>query len=402
MNTALCKFILVFVGVNGSGGIVVKKKILDGGIAELKKKINVLLEKTLPYIFYRYIMILYRRMNSKDKVWSYEEECFLKWRPFSKKKYCIIRMEFPVYSIFSAAKRYLFAAEYVRSNGMYPIMDLEWRSDFKKGILKGENIWENVFCQKKSRDVLREDATIYVSGINESFNWCLPETCADINHDATNYDIHATEEKWRGYYRNIYKYVKKYWKFNQYIIRETNRKSTEIFKHKEKILGVALRENFSGEFYALIKNLGQRKVYRNHPLGADVNEILDIVENCVKKWKCEKIFVASVYSDSIKKFEERFPGKIVYFERERMTMAESIARINSRNKFLEDSMGEDQEHRDRSRRMVIEYTQETILLSKCAYLIGAKSGQTIAALSLNGGRYKDIKVLDDKRHIERY
>lgn len=379
-----------------------KKKTEDNKIEELKKKIVALLEKILPYTFYRYIMILYQKMKSKDKVWSYEKEYFLKWRPFSKKTYCIIRVECPIHSVFTAAKRYIFAAEYAKHNGMYPIMDLEWRTDFEKGLLDGENLWENVFYQKKSRDVLKENATIFVCRIDEGANWRLPETCVEINNDPMDGNIHATEENWRDYYSNIHKYVKKYWKFNQYIIHETNKKSMEIFKHKEKILGVSLRENFSGEFYALIKNLGQRKVYRNHPQVPDINEILDTVADCFKRWNCDKIFVASIYSDSIKKFEERFPGKVVYCERERMSIAESIEQINTRKKFVDDAMGEDQELRDRSRRGEIEYAQETILLSKCAYLIGVKSGQTLAALSLNGGRYKDIKVLEDKRHIYRY
>lgn len=388
--------------INDSGGTIVKKKTEDNRMEKLKKEISALPEKILPYTFYRYVMILYQKNISKDKEWSYEKEYFLKWRPFSKKKYCIIRVECPVHSIFAAAKRWIFAAEYARRNGMYPIMDMEWRSDFKKGILDGENVWESVFYQKKGRDVLKENATIFVCRIDEGASWCLPETCVDINNDPMDGNIHATEDNWRDYYRNIHKYVKKYWKFNQFIIHETKRKSAEIFKQKEMILGVALRETFSEEFYALIKNMGQRKVFRDHPQGPDVNEVLDIVEDCLRQWNCNKIFVASVYSDSIKKFEKRFPGKIIYCERQRVTMAENAAQINSRNKFIDDSMSEDQELRDKSRRVGIEYAQETILLSKCTYLIGAKSGQTLAALSLNGGRYKDIKVLEDKRHIERY
>lgn len=379
-----------------------KRETEDNMIKELKEKLSALPEKILPYTFYRYIMILYRKMKFKDKEWSYEEEYILRWRPFSKKKYCIIRVEWPTHSIFTAAKRFIFAAEYARHNGMYPIMDLEWRTDFKKGFLNGENLWEDVFYQKKGRDILKEDATIFVCGIDEGVSLHLPETCVDINDDPTDCDIHATEINWRDYYKNVHKYVKKYWKFSRYIIQETNKKFKKLFNYERNVLGVSLRENFSGEFFALIKNLDQRKVYRNHPQVPDINEILDIVMDCLKQWNCDKIFVASIYSDSIKKFEERFPGRVIFCERERMSIAESIAQINARNKFVNDSMGKDQELRNKTRRMCIEYAQETILLSKCAYLIGVKSGQTLSALSLNGGCYKDIKVLEDKRHIERY
>ena len=368
----------------------------------MKKELLALSERYLPYTLYRYIMILYQRVTVRNKECSYEDEYFLKWRPFSKKKYCIIRVEFPVHSVFVAAKRYIFAAEYARHHGMYPIMDLEWRSDFKKGILAGENMWGSMVYQKKGRKVLTENATIFVCRVDEGANWNLAETCADINKDPKDNNIHAKEENWRDYYRNIHKYVRKYWRFNHHIIYEADKKAQEFFQQKKKILGVALRENFSGEFYAQLRNMSSRKVYRNHPQNPDINEILEIVATCLEEWKCDKIFVASIYSDSIKKFEDRFPGKIIYCDRERMSTAENIDRINSSNKFINDSMAEDQEFRARSRRIGIEYAQETILLSKCDYLIGAKSGQTLSALSLNGGRYKDIKVLEDRRHIYRY
>ena len=73
----------------------------------MKKELLALSERYLPYTLYRYIMILYQRVTVRNKECSYEDEYFLKWRPFSKKKYCIIRVEFPVHSVFVAAKRYI-------------------------------------------------------------------------------------------------------------------------------------------------------------------------------------------------------------------------------------------------------------------------------------------------------
>ncbi|HBI63205.1 MAG TPA: hypothetical protein DDY31_18695 [Lachnospiraceae bacterium] len=48
------------------------------------------------------------------------------------------------------------------------------------------------------------------------------------------------------------------------------------------------------------------------------------------------------------------------------------------------------------------YVEEVFCLSECDYFIGAKSSGTIAALSLNGGKYKDIYILPDKNKIARY
>ena len=52
--------------------------------------------------------------------------------------------------------------------------------------------------------------------------------------------------------------------------------------------------------------------------------------------------------------------------------------------------------------MTVTYTEEIIGLSKCDYLIAAKSSGSIAALAMNGGKYKDIYILPDKNNIERY
>ena len=382
--------------------IIVKKKVTDNMVEKIKKNIFALRDKIPPYSFYRYGINLYRRMKAKGKARLYKEEYFLKWYPFSKRKYYIIRMEYPGYVFFSAARTYIYAAEYARSKGMYPIMDLEWRIDFERGALKGKNLWDDIFRQKKIEEIIKEKATIVVSKIDAYDSLYLPETCIDINQDPMDYRIHATEENWREYYKNIHKYVRKYWRFSHQILSETNKKFTDILKREENVLGVSLRENFSQEYYVLIKNRDARKVYERHPLGPNVGDILDIVDQCLKRWGCSKIFVATVFDDSIKRFEERFPGRIIYCKRERMTITENIDKVNSRKKFIENSMGEDQELRDRAYRRGREYVQETLLLSKCTYLIGAKSGQTIAALSLNGGRYKDIKVLEDKNHVDSY
>lgn len=371
-------------------------------IEELKKKMLTLPEKILPYTFYRYLISLWKRIKRKGKERSYQEEYFLKYCPFSKKRYYIVRLEYGTYGIFAAATKYIFAAERVRHKGMQPVIALQWMSDLGNGNLCGENMWELVFRQRGMQDILNRNAAILVSDVNACEILNMPDAGIAINEDPLDVSIHAKEENWREYYRRANKYVKKYWKFNRYILRETNKNSGELFCDGENVMGVALRENFSEEFYAQLKSMDARKIYRQHPLGPNISEILEIVEKCVIEWKCNKIFVASVYSDSITKFEERFPGKVVCFERERMTVAEAIEEKNSSRKMIASSLEGNQNYKNKVYNVAKEYAVETMLLSKCTYLIGAKSGQTSAALALNGGQYRDIKILEDKNHISRY
>lgn len=83
-------------------------------------------------------------------------------------------------------------------------------------------------------------------------------------------------------------------------------------------------------------------------------------------------------------------------------MSESINEVNSRKKVFDIASRKSRVYREYHVKLQREYAQETLMLSKCDYFIGAVSAQSAMALSINGGRYKDIKVLEDRNHIERY
>ncbi len=373
-------------------------------IDALQQKVWGLVEKLLPYNAYRYLVFRWKKVKLCGKEYPYQEEFFAKYRPFSRKTYCVIRIDATAHALFTAAKRYIFAAEYARSKGMYPIMDLEFYSEFPKGVLKGDNLWEDVFYQKKNRDILNENATIIVTGIDEGAGWSSTMTCMDVNGNPSDPNIHVKEENWRSYYKNIYKYVRKNLKFNQLIINEVGLKYIELLQGGKSVLGIAMREMFSQEFFDQLCRFNARKALKWHPAGPNVAEILDIVAEYMEKWKCSKIFVGTIYSDTIERFEERFPGKILYLQRERVTMLDDINRINSRRHFYDRTQVNrlSKADKEKQHKYTKEYAQETLLLSKCDYFIGAVSAQSAMALSINGGRYKDIKVLEDRNHIERY
>lgn len=95
-------------------------------INELQRKLLTLSERVLPYIFYRYIIYVCKRIKLFGKELPYQDEYFLKWRPFSKEKYCIIRLEYPLYAH--------FAAEYAKQRSSYDIA-------ISKRIKKQESVW---------------------------------------------------------------------------------------------------------------------------------------------------------------------------------------------------------------------------------------------------------------------
>lgn len=133
-----------------------------------------------------------------------------------------------------------------------PLMILQYQSELKNRNLCGENIWEIVFRQKKIQDIKNRNAIILVSKVEPFGEMYLSRTCIDINNDLTDKYIHAKEENWRSYYKNAFKYAKKYWGFERHIIYESNKIFSDMFKNSGNILGVALRENFSNEYYKSI------------------------------------------------------------------------------------------------------------------------------------------------------
>lgn len=366
---------------------------------QVKERLFKILEMLLPYTLYMYIRALYCRITTKDKTKLYCNAYFYKYRPFSRKKYYIIRFPQPAYALFAAGRGYIFAAEYATSKGMIPLIDIEYEDDFEKGILGKKNLWDGFFCQKSIKDILKEDATILVSAFDRN-NIFLPETCIDINNCPTDYYIHTIEENWKNYYKGVNKYIQKYWGFREEFLYDLELKWKEICGDEKNILGISLREEFSKEFFLQLESDEARAVYKEHPLGPDIGEIIEIVEDYLENWKCGKIFLATVFKESIEIFEKRFPGRIVYLDRIRDTMQEKIARLSKT--WKEKASGKINKTYDQIDKINYQYTQETVLLSKCTYLIGAKSGATIAALAMNGGRYKDIKILEDKRNITRY
>ena len=50
----------------------------------------------------------------------------------------------------------------------------------------------------------------------------------------------------------------------------------------------------------------------------------------------------------------------------------------------------------------ITYLKEIIALSQCNYFIGGASSGAAIALTMNGGEYEDIYLLEDIRKINRY
>lgn len=368
----------------------------------IKAEIRRLLRK-LPYETYVSFLQYYRKVTKFLKINKLEEyrgAYFYKKDKNSKEKYCIFRMAAP-FGIFAVARRYVFSYEFAISKGFIPLMDFSYEYNFQQYNLGDENLWEYIFEQPITvKEALKKNHVIVGDlGANE---WS-DEMCLDINGAKDDCFIHAKQKDWRNYYAKVHPYVKKCWLLKQNILDDYIEKCGYKIRIADKILGVALREEFASDTNHSEEHL---KMYNIHPSVPGVEETMGIVKEYMKKWNCNKIFLSAQCKESLDLFLDEFgEDRVIFLVRERMSVQE-FSKMPRKLWEMNEKEFYEYSHRisveEAIKNTTIPYVEEVLGLSECDYFIGAKSSGTIAALSLNGGKYKDIYILPDKNKIARY
>lgn len=133
-----------------------------------------------------------------------------------------------------------------------------------------------------------------------------------------------------------------------------------------------------------------------------IQEVLTIVKEYMSKWKCNKIFLSTVYRESIEIFKHEFGDDLLYLERRRASFEDVLTQPDGWSMSEKEICEYAASKVEDTKQIAIEYVEEVLGLSECDYLIAATSSGSIAALSLNGGKYKDIYILPDKNRVIRY
>lgn len=363
--------------------------------AGIKRRINTLLTKCLPYEWYQILYIKYIHARTKDKEQAYKLSYFHS-RKRSKEKYCIFRFT-RMYGLFAAAKLHVFAYEWAVSKGYIPLVDYEYEYHFKTGQMGEENMWEYVFEQPISvKEALKKD-WVLVKGINRTEKW-LSSTCMDINGEEDDFRIHIVKDNWREYYAKVNGYISKSWRFKKDLLEEFEREYGTLFQ-AGSVLGVALRENMSVDADKIREsanvNVGTLNVYRKHPKTIGVMDVIELVREYSDSHNCSRIFLSTMYEESLRAFIEVFGQRVVWIERERLSM--DINKLEDFEQSIEEQyyFTTATFSQEQIKGQNITYAKEVLGLSRCDYLIGAPLSATTAALSLNGGKYKDIYILPD-------
>lgn len=323
----------------------------------------------------------------------------------SKEKYVIFRYSMPTYMIYAAGRNYVFAYEWAKRHHMIPLIDLEYEYAYECFDVGRDNLWDYFFEQALPvKEAVKKD-WVLVESLNSrrlSFN----PFGRIYNGKKDDYTIRIREKNWRDYYSKLNSVVSNSWKLNDRMQAECERLCNEKIGTGEKVVGVLLREQMSVDANKNRINDAAKTVYNKHPQYVGINDTIELLKEYIDKWGGTRIFLSTMVQDSVDLFVEQFGDMVTYIDRNRarnglVKLHKTDQRWAANNmEIYEDIKNSHKE--DLDRKNSDGYIKEIYILSNCEYLFAPKCGGTIAALTMNGGKYSDFYCLPDLNNSKLY
>lgn len=339
----------------------------------------------------------WRKYVSRCKKYTDIEYMYGYWYHRDKKSndpvYFIFRFELPGTGIGSAANTMIFCYDWAIKNGVVPIIDLEGKGIYNNGKVGEQNVWEYCFDQPIPIKEALKQKNVYISCLGSTLS--DGQTCKRINSDKRDISIHFVNRP--EYYKELKSIGDNYLKL-------TSRLNDDVKEYIDQnlrgfnVLGVALREEFS-LFPNGIKD-DNLQFYHNHPKILNVKESINIVKKYFEEWECHKIFLSTMYEDSVEEFKDVFGDKVIFFPRKRERLYEAKQFIND----IWENHGSNKKtnsyfRTDEWYERTVTYMEEIYILANCENLIGAPSSVSALAAIINGGKYNNIYFFEDLNHI---
>lgn len=260
--------------------------------------------------------------------------------------------------LFSYVQTTLGQVKYALEHDMIPIVDFKnyHNSYITEDQIGKVNAWELFFenlCPVSLEDVLA----------SEKYELCKPENMQD---SPGGRGFFRKKDLW--YWSEMYQHFVILNKESQeYIAKDQARIFPNGF---ERVLGVALR----GTDY---------KVAKGHPLQPSEEEMIAATRKLLKKGYYQKIFVKTEEKRVVERFEKEFPGIVISMDSGFYDNMVALGTNIADQSF-------DRENDTYLKGM--EYLSTIALLAKCEGLICGMNGGSEAALYMNGGNYRDVKI----------
>lgn len=371
----------------------------DRMIQSVIRKSFIWMNQVLSYDMSKRIEVfVYRNLLKKD---DYLHSYYIR-RNKTNERYCIFRWNLPGIDLFSTAICYLFQYSQAKQKGMIPLIDLEYEWIYENGKLGIYNMWDWIFEQSVCIDEAVKKDYVFVEGMGSGYTYSS-KVCKRINRDRTDRRIHITENNWKDYYKTANSCVKECWKVKPEILEWCKTFYRKTFLVNDRVLGVILKEDFTLSFYNETDR-NYKKILEEHPCNPETDEIVRIVREKMERWNCNKIFLSTMYNESMALFKREFSDNVIAVERERI----DLKGISQNSKRVQLDLSREENYKkfidniDYYRGRTEAYAHEVILLSMCNCFVAAHCSGAAAALTMNGGKYEQIFVLPDSRNIKEY
>jgi hypothetical protein len=296
---------------------------------------------------------LYEKLGSDKKVFGDK---------YPDKTFYVIRRDPPGSGLFSNYHWVLGHVLYAIDRHYTPVVDMENYKTYynEETAIDGTyNAWEYYFKQPSeytlndvyhSKNVILADANYYF-------------------HDKIPFPYSK---------KHIHKFnlfINKYLQFNEKTKNYIEVQSEKYFNSRKNILGVLYR----GTDYQPDCSP------KGHFIPASLDEIITKTKELYNEWNMEWVYLETEEDMAIKEFQKDFDDvlittvhpRIVNYDKT-MGGVPSIGFGRKNDKFLNG----------------LDYIADTVLLSKCDALIASKNGGSMAAIELNGNRYKHKYIFE--------
>ena len=283
---------------------------------------------------------------------------------------------------------------------MIPVVDFEWEHYLEEDVIGHDNVWEYVFKPNASLYELLNNSkdNILVGAIGRKY----------ANRKVKRkYGLESPDIKficgrdWREYYRKLNAACTKWLRIQDEVHCRYKETFSKLFRPEMKIMGVALREEFSID--AEENGIDSLKI---HPHHLTVDRLIPIIKKYQERWGCSHIFVTTYFEDSIACLKRVFGDALLYTDRRRVPfaayteirqwVAQKFEKTDDRKEFVKWLFSGDQKavcYQTYDRDTVVEYMEEVYGLSLCDCMLCSYSSGALIGAILNGGNYEHLQVL---------
>lgn len=276
----------------------------------------------------------YKQLMLSEKKVSYGNENL-------EKIFYVIGIDFKTEGLFAIVKSIFSHIIYAIDKGYIPVVDMQ---HFSSQYLRNKdiNVWELFFLQP---------CAYSLNDISNSKNVILSKNALVPDR---NYGIYVDLFNDKSRLNKLAGLYKKYIKLNAYTLEYFETKISNLNINWNDQLGVLCR----GTDYLLLKPA-------NHPIQPEPEIVIAHINDLLKQFSINHIFLATEDEDVYLKFRSKFGDRII-------TNGQSLCKLDNAC-YLSDLFS----NTDANYKRALDYLFSIYVLSKCSFFIGGRTAGTI-------------------------